>query len=101
MTRLAEQVVSRIQNAGSVFVGPWTSKSSGDYATGANHILPTGGMAKMYPPLGVDSFGKWMQVQKCTKAGLQRIQKTIETMSDIEELPAHKQSTRIRFEKTI
>lgn len=101
MTRKVKAVVSRITNAGSVFVGPWTTKSSGDYATGANHVLPTGGMAKMYPPLGVDSFGKWMQVQECTKAGLSAIRNTIETMSDIEELPAHKRATSIRFEKNI
>lgn len=101
LTRRASTVALQINNAGSVFVGPWTTKSSGDYATGANHILPTGGMAKMYPPLGVESFGKWMQVQKCTKAGLSAIRKTVETMSEIEELPAHKRSTSIRFEKNI
>jgi histidinol dehydrogenase len=97
MTKDADRVVSKIINAGSVFVGKWTTKSSGDYATGANHVLPTGGMAKMYPPLGVDSFGKWMQVQKCTKQGLQNIKKTIETIAEVEQLPAHKQSVSIRF----
>lgn len=99
MTENADLLVKKIVNAGSVFVGRWTSKSSGDYATGANHVLPTGGMAKMYPPLGVDSFGKWMQVQKCTKNGLLQIKETIETIAEVEELPAHKQSTSIRFKK--
>lgn len=97
MTKNADSLVRNIVNAGSVFVGRWTSKSCGDYATGANHVLPTGGMAKMYPPLGVDSFGKWMQVQKCTKNGLLQIKQTIETIAEVEELPAHKQSTAIRF----
>lgn len=97
MTKNADSLVRNIVNAGSVFVGRWTSKSCGDYATGANHVLPTGGMAKMYPPLGVDSFGKWMQVQKCTKNGLLQIRETIETIAEVEELPAHKQSTSIRF----
>ncbi|MFZ2025677.1 MAG: histidinol dehydrogenase [Microgenomates group bacterium] len=97
MTKDADVLVSRITNAGSVFVGNWTSKSSGDYATGANHVLPTGGMAKMYPPLGVDGFGKWMQIQKCTKSGLSKIKKTIETIASIEGLPAHKESVSIRF----
>ncbi|MFZ2206035.1 MAG: histidinol dehydrogenase [Microgenomates group bacterium] len=97
MTKNADSLVRNIVNAGSVFVGRWTSKSCGDYATGANHVLPTGGMAKMYPPLGVDSFGKWMQVQKCTKNGLLQIKQTIETIAEVEELPAHKQSTSIRF----
>lgn len=94
------QVVKKITNAGSVFLGNYTSKSSGDYATGANHVLPTGGMAKMYPPLGVDSYGKWMQVQKCTKKGLSKIKKTIETVAAIEQLPAHKNAASIRFKKT-
>lgn len=99
MTQYPEAVVSKITNAGSVFLGNWTAKSAGDYATGANHVLPTGGMAKMYPPLGVDCYGKWMQVQKCTKAGLNKIRKTIETLASIEELPAHKVASEIRFRK--
>lgn len=97
MTQNPEAVVAKINNAGSVFVGNWTAKSAGDYATGANHVLPTGGMAKMYPPLGVDCYGKWMQVQQCTKAGLNKIKKTIETIAEIEELPAHKAASQIRF----
>lgn len=97
MTKNPQELVEKIINAGSVFLGDYTSKSSGDYATGANHVLPTGGMAKMYPPLGVDSFGKWMQIQKCTEKGLRNIKKTIETMAEIEQLPAHKKATSIRF----
>lgn len=97
MTRNADTFVDKITNAGSVFLGSWTTKATGDYATGANHILPTGGMAKMYPPLGVDSFGKWMQVQKCTKKGLSQIKNSIETIAEIEQLPAHKNSVAIRF----
>ena len=97
MTKNPESVVRKITNAGSVFLGNWTSKATGDYATGANHVLPTGGMAKMYPPLGVDSYGKWMQVQKCTKDGLRLIKDTIETMAQVEQLPAHKNSASIRF----
>lgn len=99
MTKNPEDLVGKIKNAGSVFLGKWTTKSSGDYATGANHVLPTGGFAKMYPPLGVDSFGKWMQIQKCTKEGLSRIRKTIEIIADIEQLPAHKRAASIRFNK--
>jgi len=97
MTKNSEKLVKKISDAGSVFLGNWTSKSSGDYATGANHVLPTGGMAKMYAPLGVDSYGKWMQVQECTKEGLSNIRKTIETIAEVERLPAHKFSTKIRF----
>lgn len=99
MTKKPESLVEKITNAGSVFLGDWTSKATGDYATGANHVLPTGGMAKMYPPLGVDCFGKWMQIQKCTKEGLSQIKETIETVAEIEQLPAHKNSASIRFPK--
>jgi len=97
MTKNAEELVAEINNAESVFLGDWTTKSAGNHATGANHVLPTGGMTKMYPPLGVDSYEKWMQVQKCTKPGLEKIRKTIEVLSKTEELPAHKVSTSIRF----
>jgi len=98
MTKNPQKIVKKIINAGSVFLGKWTSKSSGDYATGANHVLPTGGAAKMYPPLGVDAYGKWMQVQECTKKGLLKIKKTLEVMAVVEQLPAHKISTSIRFQ---
>ncbi len=97
MTKNPEDSVKKINNAGSVFLGDYTSKASGDYATGANHVLPTGGMAKMYPPLGVDAFGKWMQVQKCTKDGLLKIKETVENVAEVEGLPAHKNSVTIRF----
>lgn len=97
MAKNAQKLVSKITNAGSIFLGNYTSKASGDYATGANHVLPTGGMAKMYPPLGVDAFGKWMQVQKCTKEGLLKIKDTIETVAAVEQLPAHRNSVSVRF----
>lgn len=99
MTKNADSLVKKITNAGSVFVGNWTSKATGDYATGANHVLPTGGVAKMYPPLGVDAYGKWMQVQKCTKDGLRKIKDSVETVAAVEQLPAHKNSVSIRFVK--
>jgi len=97
MTKDNLLVVAQINNVGSIFLGDWTSKSSGDYATGANHVLPTGGMAKMYAPLGVEAFGRWIEVQKCTKSGLKAIQTSIGVLSDAEGLPAHKVSTEIRF----
>lgn len=98
MTKSPEALAAKIQNAGSVFLGDWTTKSAGDYANGANHVLPTGGMAKMYPPLGVDAYGKWMQIQKCTKDGLSNIKRTIEIVAEVEKLPAHKNATSIRFQ---
>lgn len=99
MTRNPKAILSEITNAGSVFLGSWTTKSAGDYATGANHVLPTGGMAKMFAPLSLESFGKLMQVQNvASKKALARIKNTIETFGEVEQLPAHKNATRIRFE---
>lgn len=98
MTKNPKTLVSKIKNAGSVFLGNWTTKSAGDYATGANHVLPTGGMAKMFAPLSVGSFGKMMQVQQVTsKRALGSIKKTIEILAETENLPAHKNATSIRF----
>lgn len=99
MTKNPERLVQKITNAGSVFIGDWTTKSAGDYATGANHVLPTGRMAKMFNPLSVSSFGKMMQVQKiASKKALRKIKETIEVFGNIEQLPAHKNSVSIRFE---
>ena len=86
-----------INNAGSVFIGPWSTKSSGDYATGANHVLPTGKMAKTFGPLSVENFGRLVQFQKVTKNGLKNIRQSIITFAEVEKLPAHKNSTEIRF----
>ncbi|MBI5452104.1 histidinol dehydrogenase, partial [Candidatus Gottesmanbacteria bacterium] len=101
MTKDPEIIASKIQNTGSVFLGDFTTKSSGDYATGANHVLPTGGAAKMYQPLSVEAYGKWMQIQKCTKTGLLSIRNTIETIAEVEQLPAHKNATSIRFTREV
>ncbi|HZE86636.1 MAG TPA: histidinol dehydrogenase [Methylomirabilota bacterium] len=99
MTKNSRSILRKITNAGSVFLGDFTAKATGDYATGTNHVLPTGGMAKMYPPLGVDAFGKWMQVQIVNKNGLKKIKDTIEAVANAEELPAHRNSVSIRFKK--
>lgn len=99
MTKNNTKLLKKIQNAGSVFLGKWTSKSSGDYATGANHVLPTSRNARMFPPLGVEAFGKWMEVQECTKDGLKQIKNTIEVLSYAEGLPGHAYSTAVRFDK--
>lgn len=97
MTKNAVSDANKVKNAGSIFIGSWTCKSAGDYATGANHILPTGQYAKSFSALSVESFGKWTEFQSCTKKGLTRIRKTIETFSDVEKLPAHKNSVVVRF----
>jgi histidinol dehydrogenase len=86
-----------IQNAGSIFLGEYTSEPLGDYATGANHTLPTSGFAKMFSPLSADSFGKMIQIQKVSKAGLQKLSQTVETLATSEGLDAHKNAISIRL----
>ncbi len=83
--RDAEEVTA----AGSVFIGRWTPESAGDYATGANHILPTGGLAAAYGPLATEDFGSWRQVQELTREGLERLAPTIRTLAAHEGLTAH------------
>jgi len=97
MTDSAKVVSNQITNAGSIFIGNYTCKSAGDYATGANHVLPTGGSAKMFSGLSVLDFVRLVEYQNCTKTGLKNIRKTIETFAEVENLPAHKYSCSTRF----
>ena len=72
-----EPTVARLRNAGSLFVGPWAPESAGDYATGANHVLPTGGLARASGGLSVEAYGKYTQIQRVTRAGLASIRETV------------------------
>lgn len=92
-----EPTVARIRNAGSLFVGPWAPESAGDYATGANHVLPTGGLARACGPLSVEAFGKFVQVQRVSRDGLASIRATIGTLAQVEGLLAHREAVEIRF----
>ncbi|HEX2910564.1 MAG TPA: histidinol dehydrogenase [Chloroflexia bacterium] len=94
-----DELLPRLQNAGTVFLGNYTPEPSGDYVSGLNHVLPTGMNTKMFGPLAVESFGKKMQVQRMTKEGLERIRQSAETMAEVEGLPAHKRAISIRFEE--
>ena len=93
----SETVLAEIRNAGSVFVGPWAPESAGDYATGANHVLPTGGLARGCGALDVETFGKFIQVQRITREGLATLRPTITTLAAAEGLDAHAQAVEIRF----
>jgi histidinol dehydrogenase len=95
-----EATVDRLRNAGSLFVGPWAPESAGDYATGANHVLPTGGLARSSGGLAVDSCGKFVQVQRITREGLAAIAETITTLAEAEGLLAHRDAVTRRFEPT-
>jgi histidinol dehydrogenase len=93
-----EGAVAAIRNAGSIFVGRWSPESAGDYASGANHVLPTGGLARSCGPLAVESFGKYNQVQRITRAGLEALRPTIRTLAEAEGLLAHRDAVEVRFE---
>ena len=90
----AESLAGRIRNAGAVFVGPYSPVPAGDYATGGNHVLPTGGWAKSTGGLGLEAFMKTVTVQRVTKEGLERLAPTIEALADLEGMSAHKATAR-------
>jgi histidinol dehydrogenase len=92
-----EPTVAQLRNAGSLFVGPWAPESAGDYATGANHVLPTGGLARSSGPLAVETFGKFVQVQRITREGLAALRATIGTLATAEGLAAHAEAVEVRF----
>ena len=89
--------ISRLINAGSVFLGNYTPESAGDYASGTNHTLPTNGYAKQYSGVNTDSFFKTITFQKITKTGLEFISSAVETMASSEGLDAHKKAVSIRM----
>lgn len=88
-----------IVNAGSVFLGAYAPVAGGDYATGTNHVLPTGGAAKTFGPLSVESFGRWMQVQRVSRDGLRGLRETVVALAEAERLDGHARSIDIRFER--
>lgn len=92
-----EYYISKIQNAGSVFLGNYCPESAGDYASGTNHTLPTSGFAKVYSGLNLDAFSKKVTFQKITKQGIQELGPVIEVMADAEGLEAHKNAVTIRL----
>jgi len=85
----AEELAASIRNAGAVFVGPWSAVAAGDYATGGNHVLPTGGWARAEGGLGLESFMKPVTVQRLARAGLERVRPVVEALAEIEGMPAH------------
>jgi histidinol dehydrogenase len=85
----AEAAASRVRNAGAVFVGPWSAVAAGDYATGGNHVLPTGGWARAVGGLGLENFLKPVTVQRLSAEGLAGLRPTIEALAAVEGMPAH------------
>ena len=87
-----------VQAAGSVFLGPWSPESVGDYCSGTNHVLPTYGFARSYSSLGVTDYLRSMTVQELTAGGLQAIGPIAETLAELEGLDAHSQAVRVRLD---
>jgi histidinol dehydrogenase len=85
----AEVLATRIRSAGAVFVGRWSAVAAGDYATGGNHVLPTGGWARVVGGLGLETFLKPVTVQRLTGDGLARLRPVVEALAAVEGMPAH------------
>lgn len=94
-----EAALARLSHAGSLFLGAFAPESAGDYAAGSNHVLPTAGAGRAYSPLGVESFGRWMQVNRVTRDGLARILPAVAAVAEAEGLTAHRRAVEIRFEE--
>ena len=95
----AERLAERVENAGSVFIGPYSPESAGDYASGTNHTLPTSGYAKAYSGVNLDSFTKKITFQRLSPEGLRSIGPTIEIMAENEDLMAHRMAVTVRLKK--
>jgi histidinol dehydrogenase len=94
--RDAESVLEQVQHAGSVFLGHYSPESLGDYASGTNHTLPTGGSARSYSGITLDSFRKCMMVQRISPQGLAALGPHVEVMARAEGLSAHQKAVSIR-----
>jgi histidinol dehydrogenase len=88
----------RVVAAGSVFLGSYAPPAAGDYATGANHVLPTGGAARSFGALGVSDFGRPIQVQAVEASGIESIAAVTDVLAHLEVLPWHARSVRLRSE---
>lgn len=93
------EVMTKIHNAGAIFIGEYSSEPLGDYFAGPNHVLPTNGTAKFFSPLGVDDFIKKSSIIYYSKEALEPIHKDIIAFAEAEHLTAHANSIRVRFEK--
>lgn len=99
LTECPRKILERINNAGSVFLGPYSPVPLGDYSAGTNHILPTGGYAKTYSGLNTLDFIKLMDVLECTDVGLKHLSKSAMKIAEFEKLFAHRESIKKRLEE--
>ena len=99
MTKNPFEVMTKIKNAGAIFIGEYSSEPLGDYFAGPNHILPTNGTAKFFGPLSVDDFVKKTQYTYFTKDALEKVYEDVAKFATTEGLTAHAKSAVIRIEE--
>lgn len=99
MTANPYDVMMKIRNAGAIFIGEYSSEPLGDYFAGPNHVLPTNGTAKFFSPLGVDDFIKKSSIIAYSREALEAIHTDIECFAEAEQLTAHANSIKVRFEE--
>lgn len=99
MTKNPYEVMTKIKNAGAIFIGEYSSEPLGDYFAGPNHILPTNGTARFFSPLSVDDFVKKSSIISYSKDALEKVHEQIEFFAKQEQLTAHANSVFVRFEK--
>ena len=97
-TKNPYDVMTKVRNAGAIFIGEYASEPLGDYFAGPNHVLPTNGTAKFFSPLSVDDFIKKSSIIGYSEEALREIHKDIEAFAEAEQLTAHANSIKVRFE---
>ncbi|MGN0142526.1 MAG: histidinol dehydrogenase [Roseburia sp.] len=98
VTKNPFEIMTKIRNAGAIFIGEYSSEPLGDYFAGPNHVLPTNGTAKFFSPLGVDDFIKKSSIISYSREALEPVYKDIVQFAECEKLTAHANSIRVRFE---
>ena len=98
VTKNPFETMTKIRNAGAIFIGEYSSEPLGDYFAGPNHVLPTNGTAKFFSPLGVDDFIKKSSIISYSREALKPVYKDIVQFAECEKLTAHANSIRVRFE---
>ena len=99
LTKDPFETMTKIHNAGAIFVGPYSSEPLGDYFAGPNHVLPTNGTARFFSPLSVDDFVKKSSIISYSREALAPVWQDIVQFAEAEQLTAHANSIRVRFEQ--
>ena len=101
ITKDAFNMMTKIKNAGAIFLGEYSSEPLGDYFAGPNHVLPTNGTARFFSPLGIDDFIKKTNIISYSKDALEPVYKKIVDFANAEGLTAHANSIAVRFEEGV